>query len=436
MFSIFDLSLRFNGFPIQKAKSDLEQIIAFSAEEKKQFIENQKQAIVDFHLENNSFYQNLVGSKNYKNWEELPILTKTNLQIPLESRLSKGFSKKNCYINKTSGSSGEPFIFAKDKYTHALTWASNIYRFGWYGIDFNHSLQARFYGIPLDFFGYQKERIKDFLAHRYRFPIFDLSDAVLEKMLKKFQTKKFEYLNGYTSSIVLFAKFLRKRNLILKDICPTLKVCMVTSETLFEDDKILLETQFGIPIINEYGASELDLIAFESPNKEWLINSETLFVEILDKNNNPVPNGTEGKIVITSLFNKAHPFIRYDIGDIGILDEKSTLDKPILKNLIGRSNDVAILPSGKKSPGLTFYYVTKSIIEDDGNVKEFIIKQREIDQFEIEYVSETELDLAQIQKIEEAISLYLEPHLHFNFIRKNSLKRSSRGKLKQFTSFL
>jgi phenylacetate-CoA ligase len=27
--------------------------------------------------------------------------------------------------------------------------------------------------------------------------------------------------------------------------------------------------------------------------------------------------------VITSLFNKAHPFIRYDIGDIGILDEKS-----------------------------------------------------------------------------------------------------------------
>ena len=436
MFSIFDLSLQLNGFPIKKAKSNLDKIIALSIEEKKQFIENQKQNIVEFHLENNLFYQKLVGSKNYKNWEELPVLNKTNLQIPLESRLSKGFSTKNCYINKTSGSSGEPFIFAKDKYTHALTWASNMHRFGWYGIDFNHSLQARFYGIPLDFFGYYKERIKDFLAHRYRFPIFDLSDAVLEKMLKKFQTKKFEYLNGYTSSIVLFAKFLRKRNLILKDICPTLKVCMVTSETLFDDDKILLETQFGIPIINEYGASELDLIAFESTYKEWLINSETLFVEILDDNNNPVPNGTEGKIVITSLFNKAHPFIRYDIGDIGILDEKSTLDKPILKKLIGRSNDVAILPSGKKSPGLTFYYVTKSIIEDDGNVKEFIIKQREIDQFEIEYVSETELDLAQIQKIEEAISLYLEPHLHFNFIRKNSLKRSYRGKLKQFTSFL
>lgn len=436
MFSIFDLSLQLNAFPIKKAKSDLEKIVALSPQEKKQFIENQKQAIVEFHLENNAFYQKLVGSKEYENWEDLPVLNKTNLQSPLESRLSKGFTTKNCYINKTSGSSGTPFIFAKDKYAHALTWASNMYRFGWFGIDFNSSLQARFYGIPLDFMGYKKERFKDFLSKRYRFPIFDLSDAVLEKMLKKFQNTKFDYLNGYTSSIVLFAKFLRKRNLILKEICPTLKVCMVTSEMLFADDRKLLETQFGIPIVNEYGASELDLIAFENPDGEWQINFETLFVEILDENDQALPYGLPGRIVITSLFNKAHPFIRYDIGDIGILDEKSTLEKPILKQLIGRTNDVAILPSGKKSPGLTFYYVTKSIIEDDGNVKEFVVKQRKIDHFEIEYVSETELDLAQIQKIEQAIALYLEPKLHFTFIRKNTLERTARGKLKQFTSLL
>ena len=252
----------------------------------------------------------------------------------------------------------------------------------------------------------------------------------------KFQNKKFDYINGYTSSIVLFAKFLQKRNIVLTTICPTLKVCMVTSEMLFEEDKLLLEKQFGIPIVNEYGASELDLIAFENPQDEWQVNSETLFVEILDDNNKAVPNGTAGRIVITSLFNKAHPFIRYDIGDIGILDEKSTLQKPILKKLIGRTNDVAILPSGKKSPGLTFYYVTKSIIEDDGNVKEFVIKQTKIDTFEIEYVSETELNLAQIEKIEKAIALYLENDLVFIFHKKEKLERNKSGKLKQFVSFV
>jgi phenylacetate-CoA ligase len=421
---------------MKEAKAELRKIVNLSNEDHKIFIETKKQEIVKFHLENNSFYQQLVGSKTYGEWNYLPILNKTNLQSPLLERLSKGYSQKDIFLNKTSGSSGTPFIFAKDNYCHALTWASIIYRFGWYGIDFNNSYQARFYGIPMDFIGNKKERFKDFLSHRFRFPIFDLSDEVLEGFLNHFRIKKFDYINGYTSSIVLFAKFLQNKNIVLTTICPTLKVCMVTSEMLFEDDKILLQKQLGVPIINEYGASELDLIAFENPQNEWQVNSETLFVEILDENNQAVPNGTEGRIVITSLCNKAHPFIRYDIGDIGILDEKSTLQKPILKKLIGRTNDIAVLPSGKKSPGLTFYYITKTIIEDDGNVKEFVIKQTKIDTFEVEYVSETELNLVQIQKIEKAIEIYLEPNLNFTFIQKNTLERSARGKLKQFVTFI
>ena len=274
------------------------------------------------------------------------------------------------------------------------------------------------------------------MGNRYRFTIFNLSDAVLEKVLIKFKNKKFDYINGYTSSVVLFAKFLQKKGIVLTTVCPTLKCCIVTSEMLFDDDKIMLEKQFGVPVINEYGASELDLIAFQNPSGEWQVNSETLFVEVLDEENNVLPSGKEGRIVITSLYNKAHPFIRYDIGDVGILDEKSTSKKRILKKLIGRTNDIAVLPSGKKSPGLTFYYVTKSIIEDDGNVKEFVIKQIKIDTFNIEYVSEFELSKVQIQQIEKAITTYLENNLTFSFVRKEKLERSKSGKLKQFVSLI
>lgn len=436
MLPLFDLSLRLNGYPIQEAGAELRKIAALSAKEYLLFLEERKTAIVAYHLENNAFYKELLAASTVKNWADLPVLNKTNLQKPLAERLSKGFTSTNIYSNKTSGSSGEPFVFAKDKYCHALTWASNKYRFGWYGLDLNQSYQARFYGRPLDFIGHKKERFKDLLSHRFRFAVFDLSDVVLEGFLAHFATKKFDYLNGYTSSIVLFAKFLQKKNIVLKDICPSLKVCIVTSEMLFEGDKILLEKQLGVAVINEYGASELDLIAFENPEGEWQVNAETLFVEILDSNNVALPYGQEGRIVITSLYNKAHPFIRYEIGDLGILDEKSTLQKPILKKLIGRTNDVALLPSGKKAPGLTFYYITKTIIEDDGNVKEFVIKQTKIDAFEIKYVSDSKLTVDQIQQIEKAIILYLEPNLQFTFIREKTLKRNKRGKLKQFTSLV
>ncbi|MFD2908606.1 phenylacetate--CoA ligase family protein [Flavobacterium ardleyense] len=436
MFNLFHLSLKLNGFPIEKAQADFEKIVAVSEVDYPRHLEQKKKDIVEFHFKNNAFYKEFIGGKTFDKWNDLPVLTKQDLQKPLKERLSNGFSEKTVFVNKTSGSSGTPFVFAKDKDAHAMTWASIIYRFGWYDIDFNTSYQARFYGIPLDFIGYRKERLKDFLSKRYRFPIFDLSDKVLDGILKNFKTKKFDYINGYTSSIVLFGKYLQARNIILTDVCPTLKVCMVTSEMLFEEDKMLLEKHLGVPVVNEYGASELDLIAFQNTKGEWQVNSETLFVEILDENNRPVSNGVEGKIVITSLYNKAHPFIRYEIGDVGILDEKSTAKHPILKKLIGRTSDVAILPSGKKSPGLTFYYVTKSIIEDDGNVKEFIIRQTKLDTFEIDYVSSVALTSEQTIAIEKAIASYLEPGLHFTYNRKEVLKRTARGKLKQFDSLL
>ncbi len=425
-----------NGFAIKEAIADFEKIKSISEADFGNYVNEKRKAIVEYHLKNNKSYQDLAEKVTVKNWNELPVMTKKDFQKPLEERLSNGFTSKNVYVNKTSGSSGDPFVFAKDKFSHALTWANIINRFGWFGIDFNSSLQARFYGIPLDFIGNTKERIKDFLSHRYRFPIFDLSDAFLETVLVKFSNMRFDYINGYTSSIVLFAKFLQHKNIVLTTVCPTLKCCVVTSEMLFEEDKVLMEKQFGVPVINEYGASELDLIAFQNTKGEWQVNSETLFVEILDENNTILPNGKEGRIVITSLYNKAHPFIRYDIGDIGVLDEKSTFKKPILKKLIGRTNDIALLPSGKKAPGLTFYYITKSIIEEDGNVKEFVVKQTKIDTFEIEYVSQNKLMESQILTIEKAITTYLESGLTFSFTRKEKLERSKSGKLKQFVSLV
>ena len=434
--NLFELSLRWNGFPIKEAKKQLKEIQSIPESEYQAYVETQRMDIVNLHLANNTFYKKFTENLNICSWNDVPVMQKSDLQVPLKERLTNGYSERNVYVNKTSGSSGHPFIFAKDKVCHALTWAEIFDRFGWFGLDFHTSLQARFYGIPLDLLGYQKERLKDCLRSRYRFPIFDLSDKKLEQFLKVFQKKKFDYINGYTSSVVLFAKFLQKKGIVPTSICPTIKYCIVTSEMLYESDKKLLEQAFGVPVVNEFGASELDLIAFTNKKDEFIVNSETLFVEILDENNAQVPHGQSGRIVITSLYNKAHPMIRYDIGDTGTLSEKSTFKKPILKELIGRANDIAKLPSGKTVPGLTFYYVTKSVIEDDGNVKEFVIEQHALDSFKIIYTSERELTTSEIETIKQALFKYLEGALQLQFERVEVLDRSNRGKLKQFVSLL
>lgn len=434
--NLFELTLRLKGFHISEAKKQLQKIQEISEADYEAYIQTRRMEILQFHQQENIFYKRFAGKAPISDWNAVPIMQKGDLQKPLADRLSKGFSEKNVYINKTSGSSGHPFVFAKDKWCHGLTWAEIIDRYQWHGIDFSSSLEARFYGIPLDKKGYRKERLKDWLSNRYRFPIFDLSDKKMEEFLDVFRRKKFDYINGYTSSVVLFAKFLHKKGLHLKDVCSSLKHCIVTSEMLFESDKELLEATFGVPVINEYGASELDLIAFTNIAGQFVLNSETLFVEIVDDNGAPVADGTPGRIVITSLYNKAHPMVRYDIGDIGVLDLKSTHKTPLLRELIGRTNDIAKLPGGKTVPGLTFYYVTKSVIEDDGNVKEFIIEQTALDAFKIIYVAERELTNEEKTTIKTALYAYLENDLKLVFERVAVLDRSRRGKLKQFISKL
>ena len=439
MIPLFDIILKIKGFPVERANTDFETIIQMNETEIIDYQNKKRQEIVDFHIKNNTFYKSLITNSKLsftlEDWDELPVLTKSNFQKPLSERLSKGFTMNNVYINRTSGSSGSPFSFAKDKYCHAMVWSSIKYRFGMYGIDLNNSFQARFYGYPLGFIDLYKLKLKDFLSNRYRLPLFDLSDSSVEKFVSIFKKKKFDYINGYTSSIVMMCNYLKKENIVLKNICPTLKVCIVTSEMLFDDDKLLIEKWIGVPVVNEYGAAEMDIIAFQNEENEWVLNTENLFIEILDDSNKPLQYGEEGNIVITSLHNKAHPFIRYKIGDIGIL-EKINDKKIILKKLLGRTNDFAVLPSGKKAPGMTFYSLTKVIMQEDGNLKEFVIKQTKVDKFEIEYVSTKELTFEQMEKIKKEMIIYLEEGLHFIFIRKEKLERSKSGKLKQFVSLV
>jgi phenylacetate-CoA ligase len=430
--NITNFSLKLNGFPIKETQNKLREIQNISEQNYEAYVSKAKEDILLFHLKNNPFYKS-VCKKGFTTWNELPVLTKSDLQAPLKDRLSNGYTLKSVYVNKTSGSTGNPFYFAKDKFTHALTWSIIQNRFNWHGL--YGEKQARFYGLPSQTMPKIKERTKDYFANRYRFNVFDLSDDAFEKWIEKFKDTKFVYLNGYTTVIVAFANYLNSKSIVLKDVCPSLKACVVTSEMCFEEDKTAMNSAFGIPIVNEYGASELDLIAFQNTKNQWIINTESLFIEIVDDNNTPLPYGQLGRIIVTSLYNKAHPFIRYELGDLGIL-KKNDSKTILLEKLEGRREDIVRLPSGKIAPGLSFYYVTKSIMKDTGTVKEIKVVQTTLNTFEIHYASDNELSEKQMSNVRSALYEYLEPNLEVVFYRFNQLERSKSGKLKQFTSLI
>ena len=140
-------------------------------------------------------------------------------------------------------------------------------------------------------------------------PVFDLSEEALSRFVRTFEKTRFDYVYGYTLSIVHFARYCLKQGIRLIDHCPSLKVCIVTSEVCTLEDRNIIEQAFGIPVVNEYGASELSIMAFEDAEKNWILSEETCYFETTD----------DGELLATSLFNFAFPIIRYRIGDVAQL---------------------------------------------------------------------------------------------------------------------
>jgi len=434
MTSLFMLALQIKGFNISSARSRLKIIQSLSLDGFRDWQKKQKWKIAKYHYLNTDFYRKKIGRNFPDKWEDLPILNKKDYQLGLENVLSNEYKNKNIYIANTSGSSGHPFYFAKNKSAHALDWALIEHRYNWHGINLN-SKQARFYGMPLEKVSYYKEKLKDKIMNRMRFPIFDLSDKNLKHIIDTITKSNIEIVYGYTNSLVLVANYLLKNELQLKEKCVSLKYCISTAELLTDEKREIVTKGFGVPVINEYGSSETGLIAFENANKELLLSEETLYYEIIG-NFNIKSHDSSGNIILTDLDNKAMPFIRYNIGDIGSIRDKNKLNGKykILDNLLGRENDMILLPSGKKSPGLTFYYISRSILESSGSLKEFIIRQTSKNTFIFDIVSDNDLSNKEIEKIKDKMDTYLEPGLKIIINRVELINRPKSGKIKHFFS--
>jgi len=426
--SLFELIYKWRHYDISKALSDIETVRNFPTKEFAVWQEKQRWEVASYLYNHNTFYRKFVGDVFPAKWEELPVVRKAELQSDPEKLLSSGFEPREIYINNTSGSSGHPLKFTKDYYTQARVWAAKKLFFNMHDIDIGDK-EARFYGIPKNLKGHLTQRLKDLVLNRYRFVIFEMSDVIFKKWVEKFSRTKFDYIYGYTSSIVLFSRYLNEHNIVIKKICPSLKVCMVTSETCTPEDKKIIEQAFGVKVVQEYGTTDAGLLGYECSSGNMHIPEENVFVEVNES----------GELLVTDMFNKTFPFVRYKVGDMAEVEESKCScgsHNRIISKLMGRTNDVIKLPSGSISPGFTFYYVSRSLLESSGVLKEFIIRQTALDTFVFDVVSDSPLQSADIEELKRTAEEYLEPGLNIIVNQVKQIERPVSGKIKHFYSVL
>ncbi|WP_010663966.1 phenylacetate--CoA ligase family protein [Marinilabilia salmonicolor] len=420
----FFQTLKLLGFPVEEAYEEYRSMM--NQDDLLIWQEKKKHDLVDYHIRNNGFYRGISNGWDGC-WKNLPILTKQDLQGNHLKKISD-VGKEKYYTSQTSGSSGQPFVFVRDRLTHTLIWLNVANHYSKAGISLNDS-QARFYGIPLSGVKFWKEKLKDFISHRKRFNVFNLNDQSLNEWVKVFKKHSFSYLYGYTNTLLFFARYLIQNNIVLKEKCPGLKSCIVTAEVCTKADKAILEAGFGIPVYNEYGASEVCVIGFGGGEK-WLVSDELVYLEVVDEQGHLLPDGESGRLLCTLLHNKGTPIIRYEVGDNASIVHEG--GRTYIKELRGRLSDLVVLPSGKKVPGLTFYYVVQGVINKLEGIQEYKVVGRGNKNFEIQIVSRNEITPQLRSALNKAVEKYLEAGLTVVVVRVPEIDRTGAGKFKNF----
>jgi phenylacetate-CoA ligase len=215
-----------------------------------------------------------------------------------------------------------------------------------------------------------------------------MSTENIEEYIRTINSFKPEIVRGYAGSLFELCRYAEQKKIPLY----TPKIVISAAENLSDKMRSVIESNFGTKVYDFYGAREIDHIAGEC--KHGLLHLFPWnYIEVLDKDNQPVREGEEGRIIITNLFNYSMPLIRYEIGDLVILGpEKCSCGQilPTLKKVNGRILEQFILKNGTIVHAGFFGLLFDKVFEEEG-IEKWQVIQEDYDKIQIKVVTRKEL---------------------------------------------
>ena len=283
----------------------------------------------------------------------------------------------------TGGSSGQPLIFYYGRRRQASDAAGRMRARRWWGVEPGEP-EVYLWGAPVELD--KTDRIKmlrDRLLNQLVLNAFDMSPIHMQEYARAIQSFSPRCIYGYASSVALLAAHVLERNIRLR--LPRLMVVCTTGEPLFDHQRQLISEAFGAPVANEFGSRDIGFTAHETSQGQLLLMSESIIMEVLDEEGQPVAPGEAGEAVMTALESFAQPFIRYRTGDVVRLSDEPCRDGRglhVIEAVVGRTTDFVVRADGTIMHALAVIYVLRAV----PGVGEFKIVQHSVQDLEVQVV--------------------------------------------------
>lgn len=421
---IYDLRQSYRGKRV--ARELLGKSQHWSKEEMEQFQFKALYRLLDHCRNNIPHYQKLFAKISFElerdfrglsDLPKLPLMTKRTARAAGTDLLSTKL-KKDCIMDKTSGSTGEPFSIHISHEQITFEKATVWRHWGWAGYKFRTPMAiVRTYvpkqGEPL---------IKHDLIRNFRYySAYHLNEGNARDYLTDMNKFEAAIVRGYPSSLYFLAKFKLDTGIEL----PRVKAILTASETLTDNQRKTIERAFDARIFNWYGLAEQVVTANECEFHEGMhLNQEYGYWEFEKRS---YLSENQRMIIGTNFRNHAMPLLRYETGDIAIIgNEQQCLcgrSLPLIKAIVGRKDDFITTSDGTLIPSVNFY----SLFREMPSVERFQIIQWERDRVEIR-IKSRHLTVEDREHLLKEMRLRLGQSVKVKLVTNSEFERNPEGK--------
>ncbi|MBT8420206.1 MAG: phenylacetate--CoA ligase family protein [Gammaproteobacteria bacterium] len=370
-------------------------------------------------------------------WRKIPILVRRDFQGKEQQFLTSALPKGHGRVGEitTSGSTAEPIKIYTTELTQLFWNVFTLRDHYWHKRDFRKKL------VSIRFFKGDQAQYPDganmatwgnpvqLLHHTGPSCALDIKKTDVSDQLAWLSRQEPGYLLTYPSNALELAKLTLDRGLKF----PSLQELRLIGEVVDQEVLDICAQAWNVPIVDVYSANEVGYIALQCPeHRNYHIQSENLYVEILHENGTPCAPGEVGKVVVSTLHNFAMPLIRYAIGDYAEVGEPCSCGRglPVLDRILGRTRNMLVLPTGEKYwPILGLEELTKI-----APIRQRQVVQRMLHDIEVRLTTERPLTRAEEDKLREMILSKLGYRFNLSFVYLDRIERSAGGKFEEFIS--
>jgi len=371
----------------------------------------------------------------------IPVTTKSDYYNNKNDFISDEYDISDLEVIKTSGSTGSILGAYWDKFDRVKSSVDMWRARREYGIN-SQSRVCYFHTILKTFVGDGESVITSPIVYMPSTNTLTFSKMKFDDSTLKFYYEKMigfepEWILCYPTTMFLFTEFMKRYDLPAPK---SIKYLELMGEVALPLHVRTIKEYFGsnVAVRTLYGMQETNGIAVECNDGYLHILSNNVMVEI-EKGGTVNRYADNGKIIVTSLINKAMPFIRYQTGDWGSLRPSDSVynknDILVINN--GRVNELIRRENASPLECGVFFYIVEYVnnIYSDC-IKQFRIIQKGYHEFEAILNIENVDQMRDIENIfiRKAAEYGITGAWKFNYV--DSIMPEKNGKLRYFISQL